>query len=178
MIATNLVRFFPQQWIVQMWGLFIFITVGSISELGFLIAATTGLSLLSVGIFAGQLSKDRNKPFRLASAANSLVNLGRGIFLPLLPIIVWDYLGRLTELLRGQSGLTNSYDLLNDRVEISHKDELGAYHLITGNLFMAGGIILGGIVSSIFSFELGFIAVGALNLLAFTIRFNSEDFKA
>jgi predicted MFS family arabinose efflux permease len=137
---------------------------------------TTGLSLLSISFFSKLLDKERNKPFRIASTINAIVNFGRGLLINFAPIIVWDYFGRLGETLRLQTGLTNSYDMITDKVEPEHKDELNALHTITANFFIGVGLIIGGLVVHFFSFAAGFVLIAVVNLSAYLIRFNSDDF--
>lgn len=148
----------------RVWTIFLFVSLGaSYSNLGLLLTATTTLSIIAIYLFGKVLDqRDRTKSFVNASLLISLSNLLRAI--PSIPVAITDTYTRVVSDLHIEANEVLNFDLMNDDIKQSDRDEIVLARELGVNMAIAISYIFVALLATLLGFEFTFVIIGVLVL--------------
>lgn len=178
LLALNLIKSFAES-ANRIWPIYLFLFwSSSFVNLGTLITISTGISMFSILILGKLLdSRDRYKILKLTTQLYGISFLFKALAKSNFAIVSSDLYGRFSSNLNSEASDTNNYDLMNDDIKPSNRDEVIVVREIGIDFSLGITLLIIGVIASFFSFQAAFIFAALSGLLVFFVKGNTQITK-
>lgn len=156
----------------RLWIIWLFILLGSsYNSFGLFLTLT---SIISIGLtyILGRIMDrhSRKKILKELFVISGIWNIVKALSVNIIPLLLLESIGKFFIELKHQATTVVTYDLLNDEVNSTDRDEMVAIKESSLNASIAVAFFITGLTAQLFGFEISLIFVGFVNLLWVVIR--------